>query len=430
MQLVEQHVIRATDPRFATIDAAAFASKNLWNAANYLVRQAILKGDGYLDNTATYHLIKTTAAYQALPAKVSNQVLIQLHRAWKAFFAAMQAWREHPDKFTSRPKLPKYKPKSTGRNVLVYEKGAISLKALKRQMLGLSGLGDVVPTQQRRDSIVQARVVPCGGQRTTHFVIEVIYEREVASATETGVDLALFASLDLGVNNLAAITSNKPGFVPRLVNGRVLKAINQWYNKQREHVQKQLAKQARQAKHSNHTTMPPFTSLTSRRLEALTDKRNRQVKHQLHVASRAIVNLLGAEGIGTLIIGKNARWKHEVEMGRRNNQMFVQIPHTRFIELLTYKARLGGITVILTEESYTSQASFLDHDPLPVYDPADQTKHIFSGRREGRWYRVKGRPPIHADVNGSYNIARKVLPTAFDGLGIAAYAVRPRRLAV
>jgi len=108
----------------------------------------------------------------------------------------------------------------------------------------------------------------------------------------------------------------------------------------------------------------------------------------------------------------------------------LQIPHTRFTAMLRYKAALVGIRVITTEESYTSQASFFDRDAMPVYGPNDQAEHTFSGRRDGRWYRVKGRYPIHADVNGSYNIGRKVFPTAFDGRGIEASAVRPRRLAV
>jgi putative transposase len=320
----------------------------------------------------------------------------------------MAEWREHPEKFLGRPQLPKYKHKTEGRNLLVYEKEAISKRALKRGLLSLSALGELVKTRQKKETIVQARVVPRG----THYVIEVVYERK---AQQASVDPSLFAALDLGVSNLAAITSNKPGFVPVLVNGRVLKSINQGYNKQREHLQKKLARENR---------------FTSRQLERITDKRNRRIKHQLHLASKAIIGLLVAEGIGTLIIGKNAFWKQEVEMGKRNNQAFVQIPHTRFIAMLRYKAELVGIAVITTEESYTSQASFLDRDAMPVYDPNDQAVHTFSGRRDGRWYRVKGRYPIHADVNGSYNIGRKVFPTAFEGRGIEASAVRPRRLAV
>ena len=408
MQLVEQHILSKNDPSYAVLDQAAFASKNLWNAANYVVRQSFIHQGIYLDHVKVFQQIKSHEAYQALPRKVSNQVLIQLHKAWVAFFEAMAQWREHPEQFLGRPQLPKYKHKTQGRNLLVYEKGAISQRGLKRGLLSLSALGELVKTRQKQESIVQARVVPRG----THYVLEVVYERK---AEQASVDPSLCAALDLGVNNVAAITSNKPGFVPVLVNGRVLKSINQGYNKHRAHLQKKLAKENR---------------FTSHHLDAIADKRNRRIKHQLHLASKAIIGLLVAEGIGILIIGKNAFWKQEVEMGKRNNQAFVQIVHTRFIAMLRYKAALVGIRVITTEESYTSQASFFDRDAMPVYGPNDQAEHTFSGRRDGRWYRVKGRYPIHADVNGSYNIGRKVFPTAFDGRGIEASAVRPRRLAV
>jgi putative transposase len=107
----------------------------------------------------------------------------------------------------------------------------------------------------------------------------------------------------------------------------------------------------------------------------------------------------------------------------------VQIPHARFIDLLTYKAALVGIGVLLTEESYTSQASFLDRDPLPTYDPVRQEHPRFSGKRDGRWYRASENRLLPSCVNGAYNIGRKVVPTAF-GVGIGAAAVRPRRLAV
>src|ERR1051326_2308838 len=112
MRLVEQHVIARQDQHYLQIDAAAFASKNLWNAANYLVRQSFIHEGVYLNKKAVYHQIKGHAAYQGLPRKVSNQVLLQLHQAWESFFEAVQAWREHPEQFTGRPKLPKYKHKT------------------------------------------------------------------------------------------------------------------------------------------------------------------------------------------------------------------------------------------------------------------------------------------------------------------------------
>jgi putative transposase len=137
---------------------------------------------------------------------------------------------------------------------------------------------------------------------------------------------------------------------------------------------------------------------------------------------------LVAEGIGALVIGKNPLWKQEVQLGRRTNQNFVFVPHARFIEMLTYKAELVGIQVQITEESYTSQASFLDGDPLPVYDPANPTP-VFSGRRVKRGlYRAADGRRINADVNGGYNIIRKVAPDAF-GQGSRGCVVHPMRLA-
>jgi putative transposase len=137
-----------------------------------------------------------------------------------------------------------------------------------------------------------------------------------------------------------------------------------------------------------------------------------------------------AEGIGTLVIGKNPLWKQEVNLSRRGNQNFVSVPHARFIEMLTYKAALVGIQVRLTEESYTSKASFLDADPLPVYDVQRQEAPVFSGRRvkRGLYQAASGRR-LNADVNGAYNILRKVLPDTI-GKGIAGAAVHPVRLPV
>ena len=172
----------------------------------------------------------------------------------------------------------------------------------------------------------------------------------------------------------------------------------------------------------------------TRQMEHITNKRSRQVDQCLHAASKAIIDLLVKEGIGTLIIGKTPLWKQEVRMGKKNNQNFVQIPHARFIEMLTYKAALVGIQVELQEESYTSAASFLDLDAIPTYRPDDETEHRFSGKRIGRrnrLYRAKDGRIICADVNGSYNILRKRKPDAFSKAeGLAAYVVQPLRLAI
>lgn len=402
MRLVEQHVIRNADPRYAAIDHAAFASKNLYNAANYLVRQSFIHEGVYLNFVAVFHRIKSHEAYSALPRKVSNDVLRQLDHDWRAFFADLKAWTAGPAKFVGRPRLPSYKDKQKGRNLLIYDLQALSQTGLRRGEIIPSQLGISVRTRQT--AVQQARIVP----RRGYYVVEVVYERE---PVPTAVDSSLCAGIDIGLNNLAALTSNKVGFVPRIVNGRPVKSINQCYNKRRAELQKLLG-----------------ATGTTRQMEQLTANRTRQIDHYLHTASRRIIDLLVTEGIGTLCIGKNPLWKQNGRMGKRNNQNFVQVPHARFIEMLAYKAELVGIQVHITEESYTSKASFLDADPLPVYGAADIP--AFSGKRMKRGlYRAANGRRINADVNGAYNIIRKVFPNSF-GQGIAGTAVCPVRLPV
>ncbi len=403
MQLTEQHVIDRDDPRYSVIDAAAFASKNLYNAANYEIRQAYIFEGRYLSYNEMDRRMKGHEAYKALPAKVSQKVLDQLDQAWKSFFEARKRYRYDPSKFLGEPRLPKYKDKAKGRNVLIYTDQAISRKGLKRGLICPSMLPIEVKTRQT--SIDQVRIVPRHG----YYVVEIVYERQVLQAN---VNPDLCAGVDLGITNLAAIASNKPGFIPRLVNGRPLKAMNQWYNKRKAQLQKKLGKPG-----------------TTHQMEQLTNKRNRRINHALHTASKQAIDLLVKEGIGTLIIGKNDSWKQEVEMGTRNNQNFVQIPHARFIDMLTYKAELVGIRVILTEESYTSKASFLDLDLLPVRDPMRTEEPKFSGRRVKRGlYRASGKRYLNADVNGAYNIIRKGKPDAFNAKEVAGCVVHPVRI--
>ena len=414
MQLVEQHVISKPDPRYAAIDAAAFKSKNLYNAANYEVRQSYILAGKYLNYNEMDRRMQSHEAYKALPAKVSQQVLQQPDHDWDAFFKARAAYNEDPSKFQAPPKIPGYKHKTQGRNMLVYTIQAISQgkRGLKLGIIKPSMLAIEVKTKQKH--INQVRIVP----RKGFYVVEAVYEKEEKQAE---VNPAYYAGIDIGMNNLVALTSNKPGFRSVLVNGRPVKSVNQFYNKRRAELQQQLRRKG-----------------TSKRMERLTNKRNRRIDHYMHTASRKIIDLLVEEGIGTLVIGKNDGWKQEANLGKKTNQNFVQIPHARFIAMLTYKAELAGITVKLTEESYTSKASLLDLDPLPVRTNDDE-KHTFSGKRLTRGlYRASDGRYINADCNGSGNIIRKVAPDAFsearaveDGKGVlASLVVHPVRLVI
>ena len=414
MQLVEQHVIDKNDPRYGVIDASAFASKNLYNAALYELRQAYIFQGRYLSYSTMDKLMQPHEAYKALPAKVSQQVLVQLHHEWESFFKAKAAYEEDPSKFLGRPKLPKYKHKLEGRNMLVY-----TIQAISRGKNGLKG-GLITPSQlaisvkTKQKDIDQVRIFPKKG----YYVVEVVYEKAVKQAP---VNPAYYAGIDIGMNNLVALTSNKPAFQAVVVNGRPVKSTNQFYNKRKAALQKQLG----------HTG-------TTKRMERMTNKRNRRIEHYMHTASKRIIDILVQEGIGVLVIGKNDGWKNEIEMGKRTNQNFVQIPHARFIAMLTYKAELVGIRVQITEESYTSKASLLDLDPLPVRKNGDE-KHTFSGKRLTRGlYRASNGRYINADINGAGNIIRKVAPDAFqqaegveDGKGmLASLVVHPVRVVI
>src|SRR5260221_478943 len=225
MQLVEQHCIRKSDPRYAIIDDAAFKSKNLYNAALYEMRQAFIRSGIYLSYEEMDTSMQCDEAYKALPAKVSQHVLKQLADAWKAFREAKAAYEEDPSTFTGRPRLPN-KHKTEGRNVLIYTMQAVNRgkRSLQRGIIKPSMLPIEVKTQQDPKQIDQVRIVPRNG----HYVVEVIYSK---APVQAHVDPSFCVAIDLGVTNLAAITSNRVGFIPRLVNGWTLKAMNQWYNK-------------------------------------------------------------------------------------------------------------------------------------------------------------------------------------------------------
>ena len=215
---------------------------------------------------------------------------------------------------------------------------------IRHGIVDFSGLTIQVKTRQQLPQ--QVRIVP----RATHYMVEVIYEREVAPAD---VDPAWVAGVDLGINNLAAIASNRPGFAPLLVNGRPLKSLNQWYHKRRAYLQAKL----------------PDGQFTSRQLDLLTDKRKRQIDHYLHVASRRIVDLLVQQRIGTLVIGKNDGWKQQVRLGQADEpivRLLARMPSSS--TMVTYKAQLVGISVLLTEESHTSKCSFLDGEAVGHHD--------------------------------------------------------------
>ncbi|MDJ0598722.1 MAG: transposase [Crocosphaera sp.] len=421
MKLVERHIIQNNHRFYAEIDRLCFLSKNLYNYANYLVRQSFIFENTYRNYHDIQKTLQNQEDYQAMPAKVSQQILMILERNWKSFKEANVAYKETPSKFKARPRLPGYKHKVKGRNVIVYTKQAISKKQLKKGIIHPSQTQIYLKTLVETTQIKQVRLVP----KLNHYVIEVIYE---ADKTQYELEDNRCASIDIGLNNLATLTFNQAGIKPLLINGRPLKSINQYYNKVKSDLQSILGE-----------------NQSSKKLKKLMLTREFKINDYLHKASRLIIDTLVNQKIGNLIIGHNQEWKQSINLGKRNNQNFVSIPYNKFIGMLSYKAEMVGIKVIIAEESYTSLASFLDNDCLPVYQKGQKNQVQFSGKRiksecvilnriqnvrrtqDRGLYRTGKRKLINADVNGSLNIMRKVVPNAFS-YGIEGVVVHPVRV--
>lgn len=375
MQLVEQHIIKKNDDRYKFLDEVCFKSKNLYNAALYEIRQHFFNTKQFLNWFSVDKIFKEKKQvdYYALPCKVSQQTLKLLNQNFKSFFSLSKK-----KDYNRKKSIPKYLDKSKGRFVTVYTNQAISKKELRNGIIQLSGTAFKIKTKVSCNSINQVRIVP----KNSYYKVEIIYEVEEIEELE---DNGRYSAIDLGVNNLTTVSFNDSK--PFIINGKPLKSINQFYNKRKAELQSKL--------YGNKKT--------TNKINSITRKRNNKIKNYLHKASRCIVNHLVSNNVNTLIIGKNDNWKQETNIGKKNNQNFVSIPHSQFVEMISYKCKLAGITVKLTEESYTSKCSFIDNEELKRHSN-------YKGKRIKRGlFRTHEGKLINADLNGSLNIMRKVI---------------------
>ena len=357
MILTEKHVIKKSNKKFKELDDLCFLSKNLYNSALYSIRQSYFETKEY---TNCYSVVgkftkDNQVDYRSLPSKVSQQTLKMVDQNFKSFFACLKS------KNVEKVKIPKYLEKD-GRYVVTYTNQAISKKMLKEGIIKLSGSGVEIKTKVK--NVRQVRVVP----RKEYIVVEVLYE---TADVEKLSDNGRYCSIDLGINNLATIGSNV--IKPIIINGRPIKSINQYYNKMLSKGKKRNV------------------------------KRNFKIDDYLHKASKYLVNHLVSNDIPILVIGYNKGWKQDINIGKVNNQKFVQIPHSKFIDMIKYKCDKVGINVIITEESYTSKCSFKDSEDLKFHE-------TYLGKRVKRGlFKNSDGSLINADLNGALNILRKVV---------------------
>jgi len=386
IQRVEQQVIRKSHPKYKIIDEMCFRSKDLYNYANYIIRQEFICKGNYIGYYDMNKELKTHQQYKDCMSQPANCILRNLDKAWKSYFAAIKDWKKNPGKYLGMPKLPKYLHKD-GRypwmipnNSCFYnDNGTIRFK--------ISRLQGYIWKSQCFGRLIQIRFIPKG----SCYVMEIVYEIEVSDEKET--ESKRIASIDIGVDNLVTMTNNI-GEQPIIINGKGIKSINQFYNKQ-------IGKEKSLLKIRHNKDW-------SKKLDNISFKRNQKIKNYMHNASTYIIRWCLENNIDTLVVGHNKEWKQGSSMNKKSNQKFIMIPFNMLLWHLEYKCQNVGIKFILTEESYTSGTSFLDGED-PVKKNYDKSRRVQRGLFKSNSGRL-----INSDVNGSLQIMKKVFPNAFN----------------
>jgi len=376
---------------FEALRALCRLSKNMFNVGLYTVRQHFFTERQYLRYESVYHLVKENENYKLLQTDIAQQTLKVVDRTIKSFFKLGEAARDGI--YFQQVNIPHYLPKE-GYFLLIIPKIRLKVKAGRfnipmshafRREYGTVSL----PFPQRLEGkeLKEVRIIPKFNAR--FFEVEFITEPETVEST---IDTEKALALDPGLDNLiTGIDTDGASFI---VDGKYLKSINQWFNKENSRLQSVKDKQG----------IKGFTERQAR----ITRRRNNRVRDYLNKTARYVINYCLERQLGKLIIGCNFGWKQEINLGKRNNQQFVAIPHYSLRFKLKALCERYSILYVEQEESYTLKASFLDFDQIPTYNADNPKEYKFSGRRIFRGlYQSKKKIRYSADCNGAANILRK-----------------------
>ena len=353
-------------------------SKNWY--INYNLMDAILKVTDDYD-------------YRNLPIHTAQKVLRQLDDNWKGYFKSIKDYKINPNKYTGMPKIPKYRAKN-GYNIVKFSNVSCKLNKNKLTFPNTKLMLDL--GNYKLDKLIKVEV----NVNKNGATIFITTEQEINLPVHKSNSAV--AGIDLGVDNFATLTNNI-GLSPILIKGNEFKAYNQYINKKIATLQSEL-------KIKNNR-------FTSNQINRLYTKRYRKFYNWFHFINNQIIDYLLKNKIYVLVVGKNDEWKQNINIGKINNQKFCYIPYELFLKDLQYKCELNGILYIAREESYTSKASLLDLDEIPIYEK--DKKYKFSGKRiERGLYKSTNGTLINADVNGSCNIIRKEYKDAFNGIDL------------
>ena len=388
---VKQQVKRLSKEDYRTIRELCHIAKNLANEAIYNVRQYYFSEGEFLKYEKNYTLLKNSPNYKALNSNMAQQILKEVDGSFKSFFSLLKLAKQGKYAFKDC-RLPHYLPKD-GYTTLVI--GFVRLKGNKL-ILPFSNsfkkthkaVEITIPPMLLDKKVKEIRIIPKAKAR--FFEIQYIYEAE---CVQRNLNTNNALALDLGINNLVtAVSSNGRSFI---IDGRKLKSINQWFNKENARLQSVKDKQH-------------YGKKSTSRQKAIARNRNNKVNDYMNKAARKVINYCIANDMGTLVVGYNETFQRGGHIGKRNNQNFVNIPYGQLRSKLEYLCKMNGIIFVKQEESYTSKSSFWDRDDIPVYNADNPREYQFSGKRIHRGqYKTASGKIINADVNGALNIMRK-----------------------
>ena len=388
---VKQQIKHLSKEDYKSIKELCHIAKNLTNEAIYNVRQYYFTEDKFLKYEKNYTLLKSSPNYKELNSNMAQQILKEVDGSFKSFFGLIKLAKQGKYSFKDC-KLPRYLPKD-GYTTLVI--GFVRLNGNKL-ILPFSNnfkkthkvVEITIPPVLLDKKVKEIRILPKANAR--YFEIQYIYETE---CIQRNLNTQNALALDLGVNNLVtAVSSTGKSFI---VDGKRLKSINQWFNKENARLQSIKDKQR-------------FGKKPTNRQKAIARDCNNKVNDYMNKAARMIIDYCINNDIGTLIAGYNVTFQRNSHIGKQNNQNFVNIPYGRLRDKLAYMCELNGITYVEQEESYTSKASFWDKDNIPVYNNDNPKEYEFGGNRVHRGlYKTANGKTFNADINGALNIMRK-----------------------
>ena len=340
-----------------------------------------------------------------LSSQTSQQIVKKVTQTFKAFKTSLLDYFKHKEKYKAKPELPRYKKKKSMSGFYFTNQDC----KIKNNKIKFPKTKLKLPfTYQCKGRHVRTEVI----RKYNEFELSIVFEQDPKPALkETNV----VAAIDLGVNNLVAITTNKGQSL--LVKDKSLKSINQFANKEIARI------------HSAQTILKPNSKVvSSKQLMKVYQKRNRRIEHFMYCNASIVLKFCLENAVSKLVIGKNKYWKQNVKLNKKNKQNFIHIPFNKLIFKIKEKLSCYGIEVLEQEESYTSKASALDFDKIPVYnEKSDNTN--FSGRRTERGlYKTKDGILINADLNGSLNIMRKAFPNIEFETNDLRYLQNPRTI--